>query len=67
MVAASVLEQDGVDRFSLLLTTDSALPGVMKAIESSGRQVHGVQTREPTLEDAFVKLVGRSMAEEEQS
>lgn len=67
VVAASVLEQDGVDRFSLLLTNDSALPGVMKAIEGSGRQVHGVQTREPTLEDAFVKLVGRSMAEEEQT
>ena len=66
VAAASVLEQDGTDRFSLQLSNDAALGGVMRAVEGSGRQIQGVQKREPTLEDAFVKLVGRGMAEEEQ-
>jgi ABC-2 type transport system ATP-binding protein len=67
VVGASVLEQDGTDRFSLLLSSDAALGGVMRIVEGSGRQIRGVQKREPTLEDAFVKLVGRGMAEEEQA
>ena len=66
VVAASVMEQDGTDRFSLQLSSDAALGGVMRIVEMSGRQIRGVQKREPTLEDAFVKLVGRGMAEEEQ-
>jgi ABC-2 type transport system ATP-binding protein len=67
VAAASVAEQDGIDRFSLQLSSDAALGGVMRAVEGSGRQIRGVQKREPTLEDAFVKLVGRGMAEEEQA
>ena len=67
VAAASVAEQDGVDRFSLQLSSDAALGGVMRIVETSGRQIRGVQKREPTLEDAFVKLVGRGMAEEEQA
>jgi ABC-2 type transport system ATP-binding protein len=66
VAAASVAEQDGIDRFSLQLSSDAALTGVMRVVEGSGRQIRGVQKREPTLEDAFVKLVGRGMAEEEQ-
>jgi hypothetical protein len=34
-------------------------------VEGSGRALQGVRKREPSLEDAFVTLVGRSMAEEE--
>jgi ABC-2 type transport system ATP-binding protein len=67
VVAASVQEQDGLDRFSLMLASDAALGGVMRVVEGSGRAIQGVQKREPTLEDAFVKLVGRSMAEEEEA
>jgi ABC-2 type transport system ATP-binding protein len=67
VVGASVLEQDGTDRFTLLLSSDAALGGVMRVVETSGRQIRGVQKREPTLEDAFVKLVGRGMAEEEEA
>ena len=67
VAAASVTEQDGLDRFSLQLSNDAALGGVMRVVEGSGRQIRGVQKREPTLEDAFVKLVGRGMAEEEQA
>ncbi len=67
VAAASVAEQDGIDRFSLQLSSDAALTGVMRVVEESGREIRGVQKREPTLEDAFVKLVGRGMAEEEQA
>ncbi len=67
VAAASVSEQDGIDRFSLQLSSDAALGGVMRVVEGSGRQIRGVQKREPTLEDAFVKLVGRGMAEEEEA
>ena len=63
--AASVREEDGVDRFSLLLADDAVLTHVISAVERSGRRVAGLAKREPTLEDAFVKLVGRSMSEEE--
>jgi ABC-2 type transport system ATP-binding protein len=65
VAGASVQEQDGTDRFSLLLADDAVLPRVLTLVEHSGRPVRGIQKREPTLEDAFVKLVGRGMAEEE--
>jgi len=65
--AASVREEDGVDRFSLLLSDDAVLTNVISAVERSGRRVAGLAKRQPTLEDAFVKLVGRSMDEEEKS
>jgi len=63
--AASVSEEDGVDRFSLLLADDGVLPRVITTVEGAGRHVSGLVRRQPTLEDAFVKLVGRSMTEEE--
>jgi len=63
--AASVSEEDGVDRFSLLLADDGVLPSVITTVEGAGRHVSGLVRRQPTLEDAFVKLVGRSMTEEE--
>jgi ABC-2 type transport system ATP-binding protein len=65
VAAASVREEDGVDRFSLLLADDAILPRVITTVEAAGRHVSGLVRRQPTLEDAFVKLVGRSMTEEE--
>lgn len=64
--AASVLERDGSDLFSLILVSDAVLPHVLSQVEQSGRDIRGLQKREPTLEDAFVRLVGRGMTEEEQ-
>jgi ABC-2 type transport system ATP-binding protein len=63
--AAQLQETDGRDIFTLLLEDDAALPRVMTTVERSSRRVIGLNKREPTLEDAFVKLVGRSMTEEE--
>jgi ABC-2 type transport system ATP-binding protein len=65
VTAATVAEQDGNDLFSLLLEEDGVLPRVLSQVEHAGRRVQNIQKREPTLEDAFVKLVGRGMAEEE--
>ena len=65
VTAASAQEQDGADHLSVILTDDAVLPRVLATVEQSGRAIQGVQKREPSLEDAFVKLVGRSMAEEE--
>ena len=42
-----------------------AAPGALTTVEGAGRRVSGLVRRQPTLEDAFVKLVGRSMTEEE--
>jgi ABC-2 type transport system ATP-binding protein len=63
--AASVEENDGSDTFTIQLADDSVLTAVLVAAEAAGRRVMGVDRREPTLEDAFVRLVGRSLAEEE--
>jgi ABC-2 type transport system ATP-binding protein len=65
VAAASVYEQDGSDRFSILLADDDVLPRVLALVHESGRAVQSITKREPTLEDAFVSLVGRGMAEEE--
>ena len=65
VTAATVVEQDGNDVFSLLLEDDAVLPRVLSQVEGAGRRVQNIQKREPTLEDAFVKLVGRGMVEEE--
>jgi ABC-2 type transport system ATP-binding protein len=65
VTGASAQEQDGADHLSVILTEDAVLPRVLATVERSGRALQGVQKREPSLEDAFVKLVGRSMAEEE--
>jgi len=65
VTAATVTQQDGADRFGLLLADDAALTAVLGLIAGSGREVLGLQKRDPSLEDAFVKLVGRGMAEEE--
>ena len=63
--AATVSVEDGVDRFSLLLADDSTVSVVIRAVEDAGRHVSGLAIRQPTLEDAFVKLVGRGISEEE--
>ena len=65
VTAATVAERDGNDLFSLLLADDAVLPSVLIQVERAGRRVQEIQKREPTLEDAFVKLVGRGMVEEE--
>ena len=65
VLAASAAPHDGADSISLILADDAVLPRVLTTVEGSGRQIRALQKREPTLEDAFVRLTGRAMAEVE--
>jgi ABC-2 type transport system ATP-binding protein len=56
---------DGVDRLELVLDDDQAIGAVMAAMTMHGIGLVNLTKREPTLEDVFVELVGRSMAEVE--
>jgi len=47
VTAASVQEQDGTDRFSLLLADDSVLPRVLTLAERSGRPVEVFRSASP--------------------
>ncbi|MHB8573418.1 MAG: ABC transporter ATP-binding protein [Candidatus Dormibacteria bacterium] len=62
---ATVELRDGSDLFSLIVSDDGVLARVLATAERGGRQVRGVQKREPTLEDAFVTLTGRRIADDE--
>ena len=66
VLAAGAEARDGVDAVSVILADDAALPDVLAIVQRSGRSIRGLQKREPTLEDAFVRLTGKGMAEAEQ-
>ena len=57
--------QDGYSVLEMLLASDEALGGVVQALTSESFHINRLHKREPTLEDVFVELVGRSMAEVE--
>jgi ABC-2 type transport system ATP-binding protein len=48
---------------SLALHEDAALGGVVTALTAMGSQIRSLGKSEPTLEDVFVKLVGRGLTE----
>ncbi len=56
---------DGLSALELRLESDAALSGVIGALTDHGARLLHLQKRAPTLEDVFVDLVGRSMAEVE--
>jgi len=62
---ASTLEQDGGVTLTLNLLTEAALAGVMTKLTEKNTRVLKLSKREPTLEDVFIDLVGRSMADVE--
>ncbi|HEY57804.1 MAG TPA: ABC transporter ATP-binding protein [Anaerolineae bacterium] len=55
----------GGSRLDCHLEDDAALGPLVSALTARGVRLRSLQKREPTLEDVFVHLVGRSMAEEE--
>jgi ABC-2 type transport system ATP-binding protein len=59
--------QDGFAVLELALEEDHALAGVVNAMTAADIRLLNLQKREPTLEDVFVDLVGRSMDEVEKS
>ena len=62
----TVTDIEGGARWKLALVDESALARVFSLFAQKEIKVMNLNKREPTLEDVFVDLVGRSMAEEEQ-
>jgi ABC-2 type transport system ATP-binding protein len=56
---------DGHSKLDLILETDDALSGVVNTLTKNDIHILNLQKREPTLEDVFVDLVGKSMEEVE--
>ena len=62
---AAVTETETGAKLSLSLVEESALARVINLFTQKDVKVMSLSKHEPTLEDVFVDLVGRSMAEEE--
>jgi ABC-2 type transport system ATP-binding protein len=58
--------QDGFESLDLILEEEQALAGVLNTLTTANVRLLNLQKNEPTLEDVFVNLVGRSMEEVEQ-
>jgi ABC-2 type transport system ATP-binding protein len=59
------LPEDGYSILELVLTKDDALSAVVNTMTQEDIHILNLQKHEPTLEDVFVDLVGRSMEEVE--
>jgi ABC-2 type transport system ATP-binding protein len=59
--------QDGYDTLEMILSSDNVLSAVVNAMTGANLHLLNLQKREPTLEDVFVDLVGRSMEDIERS
>jgi ABC-2 type transport system ATP-binding protein len=55
----------GTHTLKLRLADGGRLPLLLRALESSGITVRGVSTRETSLEDAFIAIVGRGLEDSE--
>jgi ABC-2 type transport system ATP-binding protein len=59
--------EDGHSKIDLILQEEQVLGAVLAAMEARGIALRSLNKHQPTLEDVFVDLVGRSMAEVEVS
>ncbi len=59
-------ERDGRTELRLRLAEDGAIAGVVAALTGCGRRILRLQKIEPTLEDAFITLVGQRLEEADQ-
>ncbi len=57
-------QQDGYADLTLILAEESAIGPVVSALTSDSASIMTLRKREPTLEDVFVALVGRGLAED---
>ncbi len=56
--------RDGYTDLALILEQESAIGPVVSALSRDGTSILNLNKREPTLEDVFVTLVGRGLAED---
>ncbi len=59
-------ESDGMTVLKFMLNEESALAGVINKLTENNVKIARLDKYEPTLEDVFVQLVGRSMADVEE-
>jgi ABC-2 type transport system ATP-binding protein len=64
---ATAAEYDGGATLNLILVEEGALGGVINVLNQKNVRIMKLTKREPTLEDVFVDLVGKSMADVEQA
>ncbi|MBI4732062.1 MAG: ABC transporter ATP-binding protein [Chloroflexi bacterium] len=64
---ATATEHDGGATLELILVEEGALGGVINVLNQKNVRIMKLNKREPTLEDVFVDLVGKSMADVEQA
>jgi ABC-2 type transport system ATP-binding protein len=62
---ASAEEYDGGATLNLILVDEGALGGVINVLNQKDVRIKKLSKREPTLEDVFMDLVGKSMADVE--
>jgi ABC-2 type transport system ATP-binding protein len=60
--AHSVLDEQGMIEMVFILQTDAALARIIEKINLEGFSINNIQKTEFTLEDAFIKLVGRRLS-----
>lgn len=59
--------RDGLDSLEMILAADDVLADIVSTMTGANIHLLNLQKREPTLEDVFVELVGRSMEEVERA
>jgi ABC-2 type transport system ATP-binding protein len=62
--SADVQHVNGHSELSLILEAEDALPAVLTHLSGRGSNLIALEKREPTLEDVFIQLVGRSLSED---
>jgi ABC-2 type transport system ATP-binding protein len=67
VLKATASEHDGGATLNLILVEEAALAHVINIFTQKNVRILKLSKREPTLEDVFVELVGRSMADVEQA
>ncbi|NDJ36746.1 MAG: ABC transporter ATP-binding protein [Chloroflexi bacterium] len=58
----STTEVNGHTEVTLILETEEALAGVIGHLEARGSNLLSLEKQEPSLEDVFVRMVGRSLS-----
>ena len=64
-VTAEPHATDATVTFKFALEDESAIGAVVGALTAQGGQILGLEKHEPTLEDVFIQLVGRSLTDAE--